>query len=98
MDFDDGEYDVLKHRRAHRVASVVFALAVAGVNFAEGAGGAVKLLVFPVIAIWFADELADDERNVGGWLSCRQTALGFRWAGWFGLVALAVFAAIRWRH
>src|SRR5690349_2011732 len=91
MDFDDGEYDVLKHRRVHRAASVVFALAIAGANVAQGATGCVKLLVLPVIAIWFADELADDERNVGGWLSCRQTALGFRWVGW---LALAVFAAL----
>ena len=96
MDFDDGaEYDVLKHRRVHRAASVAFALMIAGANVAQGATGSVKLLVLPVIAIWFADELADHEKNVGGLFTPRQTALGFRWVGWLALVVFAALAGYR---
>jgi len=95
MDFEDGEYDVLKHRRAHRAASVAFALAIAVAGFVQSDGSAFKLLVLPVLAIWFADELADSGSSPGGWLTAHQTALGFRWLGWLGLVILAVFTVIR---
>jgi hypothetical protein len=95
-DFDGADYDVLKHRRAHRAAALLVALAVAGTILATGGGRSVGLPVFPLAAIWFADELADQESLTGGWLTSRQRALVFRWAGWFALVVLAGLAAIKW--
>jgi hypothetical protein len=98
MDFEEADYFVLKNRRIHRIASLVFALLIAAAFLACPNGAAPKsaaTLVFPLAGIWFGDELADHVEGTGGWLSSRQTALVFRWAGWFALGAFAFLAGSR---
>ena len=97
MDFEEADYFVLKHRRVHRIASLVFALLIAAAFLAGPGGSAPKLaatLIFPLAAIWFGDELSDHV-DPGGWLSSRQRAVAFRWVGWFGLGAFAILAGSR---
>jgi hypothetical protein len=98
MDFEEADYFVLKHRRVHRIASLVFALLIGAAFLTCPGGSAPKsaaTLVFPLAAIWFADELSDDDGGSGGWLNGRQRALAFRWVGWFGLGAFAFLAGSR---
>ncbi|MEK7953838.1 hypothetical protein [Luteolibacter soli] len=97
MDFEDADYFVLKNRRGHRTVSVVVVLLIAFVEFAgpgqsnpEGAA----TLIYPLAAIWFADELAD-RSSVVEWFRSRTKALIFRWAGWFGLGYFAFLSGSR---
>jgi hypothetical protein len=98
MDFEEADYFVLKNRRIHRIASLVFALLIAAAFLAcPDARGpkSAATLIFPLAGIWFGDELADHVEGFGGWLGSRQTALVFRWAGWFTLGAFAFLAGSR---
>ncbi|MCW1883508.1 hypothetical protein OKA04_02135 [Luteolibacter flavescens] len=98
MDFEEADYFVLKHRRIHRAASAVFAGIIALAFLIGPNGSAPKsaaALIFPLAAIWFADELSDDAGSSSGWLDGRQRALVFRWVGWFGLGAFAFLAGSR---
>jgi len=98
MDFEDADYFVLKNRRIHRGASVVFALLIAAAFLFCPNGSAPKSvgsLIFPLASIWFADELSDHTGDSSGWLGSRLRAVAFRWAGWFGLAAFAFLAGSR---
>lgn len=90
---DDAEYRVSVGDRIHRAAVIVAATSITALFiYSLGFGRGIKgsaLVLWPTIAIWFADDLAFHvSQGSSGWINPIQAPKILRWTAWFSISCL----------
>jgi hypothetical protein len=87
---DGAEYRQSLGDRVHRAAVVIASLLVTALFiYSVGIGQGLRtgaIVIWPAVAIWFADDLADHvSQGSGGWITPIQAPNILRWAAWFSI-------------
>jgi hypothetical protein len=93
----EAEYRVSLGDRIHRTAAVIAAVSLTALFiYSVGAGRGIRCsagVLWPTVAIWFADDLAGYiSQGSGGWISPIQAPKILRWSAWFSITCLFFLA------
>jgi hypothetical protein len=94
---EGAEYRISLGDRIHRAAIVIAAFLITALFIQSvGLGRGIRssaIILWPAVAIWFADDLAGHvSQGSGGWISPIQAPKILRWAAWFSVGCLFFLA------
>ena len=97
----EGEYKTSRYLGLHRWGSLIVACIGSAISISHLNGmRSIRLLasyVFPLILIWFAEQLSSWAINVsGGWLSASNADTAVRITGWLMIFVLLSMSALRY--